>query len=52
MQEKFSGIRAFWDGASKLSATNGQEIQLGLVGEEINQFYAGMPKIPLDGELW
>ena len=45
MSEKLDGVRAYWDGARFIS-------RLGNEFLAPDWFIAGMPKIPLDGELW
>ena len=45
MSEKLDGVRAWWTGSALLSR----------LGNTINApawFTAGLPKVPLDGELW
>lgn len=45
MSEKLDGVRAWWTGSTLLSR----------LGNTINApawFTAGLPKVPLDGELW
>ena len=45
MSEKLDGVRAYWDGKQLLS-------RLGNVLHAPDWFVAGLPKMPLDGELW
>lgn len=45
VSEKYDGVRAFWDG-ERLLSRQGNEYHAPL------WFVAGLPKIPLDGELW
>ncbi len=45
MSEKLDGVRAYWDGEQFLS-------RLGNVFHAPAWFMDGLPKIPLDGELW
>jgi DNA ligase-1 len=45
MSEKLDGVRAYWDGRQLLS-------RLGNVLHAPDWFVAGLPKTPLDGELW
>ena len=45
MSEKLDGVRAWWDGKQFLS-------RLGNVYHAPDWFIAGLPKVPLDGELW
>ena len=45
MSEKLDGVRAWWDGKQFLS-------RLGNVYHAPDWFVAGLPNVPLDGELW
>jgi DNA ligase 1 len=45
MSEKLDGVRAYWDGRTFLS-------RLGNTFHAPDWFVAGLPTIPLDGELW
>ena len=45
MSEKLDGVRAWWDGKQFLS-------RLGNVYHAPDWFVAGLPDVPLDGELW
>lgn len=45
ISEKLDGVRAFWDGKSLIS-------RLGNTFHAPDWFVAGLPSIPLDGELW
>jgi len=45
MSEKLDGVRAWWDGRQFLS-------RLGNVYHAPDWFVAGLPNVPLDGELW
>lgn len=45
MSEKLDGVRAYWDGADFIS-------RLGNVYRAPAWFKAGLPRSPLDGELW
>ena len=45
MSEKLDGVRAWWDGRQFLS-------RLGNVYDAPDWFVAGLPNVPLDGELW
>lgn len=45
MSEKLDGVRAYWDGQQFIS-------RLGNVFHAPDFFTAGLPKVPLDGELW
>ncbi len=45
MSEKLDGVRAWWDGKQFLS-------RLGNVYHAPDWFTAGLPAVPLDGELW
>ncbi|MGH7193000.1 MAG: DNA ligase [Candidatus Saccharimonadales bacterium] len=45
MSEKLDGVRAYWDGRQFIS-------RLGNVYHAPDYFIAGMPDVPLDGELW
>jgi DNA ligase 1 len=45
MSEKLDGVRAWWDGQQFLS-------RLGNTYHAPDWFTAGLPKVPLDGELW
>ena len=45
ISEKLDGVRAYWDGTQFLS-------RLGNVYAAPDWFTAGLPKVPLDGELW
>ncbi|HVA48686.1 MAG TPA: DNA ligase [Pirellulales bacterium] len=45
MSEKLDGVRAYWDGKQFLS-------RLGNVYHAPDFFVAGLPGLPLDGELW
>lgn len=45
MSEKLDGVRAYWDGSQLLS-------RLGNVYHAPDWFLSGLPKVPLDGELW
>ncbi|MBY0526863.1 MAG: DNA ligase [Gemmataceae bacterium] len=45
LSEKLDGVRAFWDGARFWS-------RLGNPFHAPDWFLAGLPKVPLDGELW
>jgi DNA ligase-1 len=45
MSEKLDGVRAYWDGKQFLS-------RLGNVYYAPDWFVAGLPDVPLDGELW
>lgn len=45
MSEKLDGVRAYWDGKQLLS-------RLGNVYHAPDWFLAGLPDVPLDGELW
>lgn len=45
MSEKLDGVRAYWDGTQFLS-------RLGNRYHAPDWFVAGLPKVPLDGELW
>lgn len=45
MSEKLDGVRAFWDGQQFLS-------RQGNLYHAPDWFVAGLPKTPLDGELW
>jgi DNA ligase-1 len=45
MSEKLDGVRAWWDGKQFLS-------RLGNVYHAPDWFVAGLPSVPLDGELW
>ena len=45
MSEKLDGVRAWWDGEQFLS-------RQGNVYHAPAWFIAGLPKVPLDGELW
>jgi DNA ligase-1 len=45
VSEKLDGVRAYWDGSQFIS-------RLGNVYHAPDFFVAGLPKTPLDGELW
>jgi len=45
MSEKLDGVRAYWDGKQFLS-------RLGNLFHAPDWFVAGLPDVPLDGELW
>ena len=45
MSEKLDGVRAYWDGRAFLS-------RLGNPFHAPDWFLAGLPEVPLDGELW
>jgi DNA ligase-1 len=45
VSEKLDGVRAYWDGKQFLS-------RLGNLFHAPDWFVAGLPKFPLDGELW
>src|ERR1700689_623869 len=45
MSEKLDGVRAYWDGTALIS-------RLGNRFHAPDWFLAGLPEIPLDGELW
>ena len=45
VSEKFDGVRAFWDGQSL-------RFRSGLPIAAPDWFIAGLPKTPLDGDLW
>lgn len=45
MSEKLDGVRAYWDGQQFIS-------RLGNIFNAPDFFTAGLPKVPLDGELW
>jgi DNA ligase-1 len=45
MSEKLDGVRAFWDGKQFLS-------RQGNIYHAPDWFLAGLPDVPLDGELW
>ncbi len=45
ISEKLDGVRAYWDGTQFLS-------RLGNLFAAPEWFTAGLPKVPLDGELW
>jgi len=45
ISEKLDGVRAYWDGAQFIS-------RLGNVYHAPDFFVTGLPKTPLDGELW
>ena len=45
MSEKLDGVRAYWDGKQFLS-------RLGNLYHAPAWFIAGLPDVPLDGELW
>src|SRR5262249_25467900 len=45
MSEKLDGVRAYWDGEQFLS-------RQGHLYHAPDWFTAGLPKLPLDGELW
>jgi DNA ligase len=45
MSEKLDGVRAYWDGRQFLS-------RLGNLYHAPEWFIAGLPEVPLDGELW
>jgi DNA ligase-1 len=45
MSEKLDGVRAYWDGTQFIS-------RLGNIYQAPAWFIAGLPKTPLDGELW
>lgn len=45
ISEKLDGVRAFWDGKSLIS-------RLGNTFHAPDWFVAGLPDLPLDGELW
>jgi DNA ligase-1 len=45
MSEKLDGVRAYWTGTQFLS-------RLGNVYHAPDWFLEGLPKVPLDGELW
>lgn len=45
MSEKLDGVRAYWDGRQFIS-------RLGNVYHAPDFFVAGLPDVPLDGELW
>jgi len=45
LSEKLDGVRAYWDGQQLLSRQGNRFFAPGW-------FVAGLPKIPLDGELW
>jgi DNA ligase-1 len=45
MSEKLDGVRAYWDGSKFIS-------RLGNVYHAPDFFVAGLPREPLDGELW
>jgi DNA ligase 1 len=45
MSEKLDGVRAYWDGKQFLS-------RQGNLYHAPNWFVAGLPDVPLDGELW
>src|SRR4051794_10682962 len=45
MSEKLDGVRAYWDGKQFIS-------RLGNVFHAPDWFAAGLPDVPLDGELW
>jgi DNA ligase-1 len=45
MSEKLDGVRAYWDGSRFLS-------RLGNEFHAPDWFAAGLPQVPLDGELW
>jgi DNA ligase-1 len=46
MSEKLDGVRAYWDGKQFLSR------QKGILYHAPEWFVAGLPDVPLDGELW
>src|SRR5438270_7090472 len=45
LSEKLDGVRAYWDGKQFLS-------RLGNLYHAPDWFIAGLPEVPLDGELW
>ncbi len=45
MSEKLDGVRAYWDGKQFIS-------RLGNLYHVTDWFVAGLPAVPLDGELW
>ncbi|MHC5540639.1 DNA ligase, partial [Singulisphaera rosea] len=45
MSEKLDGVRAYWDGKAIFS-------RLGNMFHAPDWFLAGLPEVPLDGELW
>jgi DNA ligase 1 len=45
MSEKLDGVRAYWDGKALRSRNNNQFLAP-------DWFVAGLPPVPLDGELW
>jgi DNA ligase-1 len=45
MSEKLDGVRGYWDGSRFLS-------RAGNIFKAPDWFAAGLPKVPLDGELW
>src|SRR5438477_2409246 len=45
LSEKLDGVRAYWDGKQFLS-------RLGNLYHAPDWFIAGLPNVPLDGELW
>ena len=45
MSEKLDGVRAYWDGKQFIS-------RLGNLFHAPDWFVAGLPDVPLDGELW
>jgi DNA ligase 1 len=45
ISEKLDGVRAYWDGKSLIS-------RLGNTFHAPDWFLAGLPEVPLDGELW
>lgn len=45
LSEKLDGVRAYWDGRQLLS-------RLGNLFHAPDWFLAGLPEVPLDGELW
>ena len=45
MSEKLDGVRAYWDGKALIS-------RLGNPFHAPDWFLAGLPDVPLDGELW
>src|SRR6266446_6742150 len=45
LSEKLDGVRAFWDGTALIS-------RLGNPFHAPDWFLAGLPAVPLDGELW
>jgi DNA ligase-1 len=46
MSEKLDGVRAWWDGAGKFLSRQGN------IYHAPAWFTAGLPSVPLDGELW